>query len=151
MPRPQRVVQVSTGSSPVLPQPLGKVSVYRHEDRGARERVTDMPPESTKRELENIHRRRSNVRKNKKKRHSTRRVHPLHYEKVDQTEQSSSCHGVENDVDMASYTKDYIQLAREHKREEKYRVYPHQRMKDAHRPRCALCSRRDGEQNKVWL
>ena len=88
----------------------------------------------------------------KKKRHSSEKIAPWDEKNDELSVQGSitsltSIHARYHD--KGSYTKDYILLAREYKRMEKYRIRPRER-ETAHQLLCVTCSR-CGDIDKVFF
>ena len=101
-----------------------------------------------KRDLQKIYQKKMTT----KKRHSSERIAPWDEQNDELSVQGSitsltSIHAKYHD--KGSYTKDYIHLAREYKRMEKYRIHPRER-ETAHQLLCVTCSR-CGDIDKVFF
>lgn len=134
---------LNTGSSAMMtPSPTKKATQdLAHSKRLARKlrHIADPSHESLTKDLLDIHRRNSVVKKMKEK--SIKAVHPAFEQGVHLGEHLPNVlMSVAAKIDLESYAKDYICLSKEHKRMEKYRVYPTKR--GAHHPVCVHCSRR---------
>jgi hypothetical protein len=106
------------------------------------QRIAEPSREALTRDLLEVHRRNSAFKKKRKKK-SLKAVHPVGAREVPREEPATALASIAAKIDVESYTKDYLRLSQEHKRREKYRVYPTATRDTGPPPACcARCARR---------